>query len=78
MRLVGEEKVRTWEALGDEQKYQAILSDFFWGASSVVVNEFVQEYLSSLWDARQLVIRGQSASNGAGPAHGREATGTVQ
>ena len=39
----------------------------------VVVNEFVQEYLFSIWDARQLVIRGQTASNGAG-LHGHEAT----
>jgi hypothetical protein len=70
---VGTEKVRSWDKLGDEQKYQALLSVFFWGASAaVVVNEFVQEYLSSLWDARQLVIRGQTASNGAG-LHGREA-----
>ena len=74
---VGEEKVRSWEELGDEQKYQALLSDYFWGASAVVVNEFVQEYLSSLWDARQLVIRGQTASNGA-RLHGREATSTAQ
>ena len=56
MSEVGEEKVRSWEELGDEQQYQALLSDYFWGASAVVVNEFVQEYLSSLWDARQLVI----------------------
>jgi hypothetical protein len=46
---------------------------------SVVVNEFVQEYLFSIWDARQqlLVIRGQTASNGAG-LHGHEATSTAQ
>ncbi len=30
-----------------------------------------------LWDARQLVIRGQTASNGAG-LHGRQATSTAQ
>jgi hypothetical protein len=29
------------------------------------------------WDARQLVIRGQTASNGAG-LHGRQATSTAQ
>ena len=29
---VGEEKVRSWEELGDEQlQYQALLSDYFWG-----------------------------------------------
>ncbi len=48
------------------QQYQALLSDYFWGVNAVVVNEFVQEYLFSIWDARQLVIRGQTASNGAG------------
>jgi hypothetical protein len=46
--------------LGDEQQYQALLSDYFWGVNAVVVNEFVQEYLFSIWDAiwdaRQLVI----------------------
>ncbi len=26
---VGEEKVRSWEELGDEQQYQALLSDYF-------------------------------------------------
>jgi hypothetical protein len=56
---VGEEKVRSWKELGDEQQYQALLSDYFWGVNAVVVNEFVQEYLFSLWDARQLVIRQQ-------------------
>jgi hypothetical protein len=45
---VGEEKVRSWEELGDEQQYQALLSDYFWGINAVVVNEFVQEYLFSL------------------------------
>jgi hypothetical protein len=60
---VGEEKVRSWEELGDEQQYQALLSDYFWGFNAVVVNNHVQEYLFSLWDARQLVIRGQTASN---------------
>jgi len=74
---VGEEKVRSWEELGDEQQYQALLSDYFWGVNAVVVNDFVQEYLFSLWDARQLVIRGQTASNGAG-LHGRQATSTAQ
>ena len=75
---VGEEKVRSWEELGDElQQYQALLSNYFWGVNAVVVNEFVQEYLFSIWDARQLVIRGQTASNGAG-LHGREATSTAQ
>ncbi len=59
--------------MGDEQQYQALLSDYFWGVNAVVVNDFVQEYLFSLWDARQLVIRGQTASNGAG-LHGRQAT----
>jgi hypothetical protein len=54
---VGEEKVRSWEELDDEQQYQALLSDYFWGINAVVVNAFVQEYLLSLWDARQLVIR---------------------
>jgi hypothetical protein len=53
------------------------LSDYFWGVNAVVVNDFVQEYLFSLWDARQLVIRGQTASNGAG-LHGRQATSTAQ
>jgi hypothetical protein len=33
--------------------------------------------LLGLWDARQLVIRGQTASNGAG-LHGRQATSTAQ
>ncbi len=42
---VGEEKVRSWEELGDEQQYKALLSDYFWGVSAVVVNEFVHEYL---------------------------------
>jgi hypothetical protein len=73
---VGEEKNRSWEELGDEQQYQALLSYYFWGASAVVVNEFVQEYLSSLWDARHLVICGQTASNGTG-LHGREATSSA-
>ncbi len=45
------------------------------GVNAVVVNEFVQEYLFSIWDARELVIRGQTASNGAG-LHGHEATST--
>ncbi len=49
------------------QLYQALLSDYFWGVNAVVVNDFVQEYLFSLWDARQLVIRGQTASNGGTP-----------
>ncbi len=40
---VGEEKERSWEELGDEQQYQALLSDYFWGVNAVVVNEFVQE-----------------------------------
>ncbi len=41
--------------MGDEQQYQALLSDYFWGVNAVVVNEFAQEYLVfSLWDARQL------------------------
>ena len=75
---VGEEKVRSWEELGDEQsQYQALLSDYCWGINAVVVNEFVQEYLFSLWDVRQLVICGQTASNGTG-LHGREATSTAQ
>jgi len=74
---VGEEKVRSWEELGDEQQYQALLSDYFCGVNAVVVNEFVQEYLFSIWDARQLVIRGQTASNGAG-LHGHEAASTAQ
>ncbi len=74
---VGEEKLRSWEELDDEQQYQALLSDYFWGVNAVVANEFVQEYLFSLWDARQLVIRGQTASNGVG-LHGHEATSTVQ
>ena len=56
---VGEEKVRGWEELDDEQQYQALLSDYFWGVNAVIVNEFVQEYLFSLWDARQLAIRQQ-------------------
>ncbi len=73
---VGEEKVRSWEELGDEQQHQALLSDYFWGVNAVVVNEFVQEYLFSIWDARELVIRGQTASNGAG-LHGHEATSTA-
>ncbi len=55
-----EKEIRSWEELGDEQQYQALLSDYFWGVNAVVVNGFVQEYLFSLWDARQLVIRGQS------------------
>ncbi len=63
--------------LGDEQQYQALLSDYFWGVNAVLVNEFVQEYLFSIWDARQLVIRGQTASNGTG-LHGHEATRTAQ
>jgi hypothetical protein len=71
---VGEEKVPSWEELDDEQ---ALLSDYFWGINGVVVNEFVREYLLSLWDARQLVIRGQTASNGAG-LYGHEATSTAQ
>jgi hypothetical protein len=28
---VGEEKERSWEELDDEQQYQALLSDYFWG-----------------------------------------------
>jgi hypothetical protein len=63
--------------LGDEQQYQALLSDYFWGVNAVVVNDFVQEYLFCLWDARKLVIRGQTASNGAA-LHGRQATSTAQ
>jgi hypothetical protein len=40
-----------WEALGDEQMYQALLSLLFLGCQSVPVsccalNEFVQEYLT--------------------------------
>ncbi len=35
--------------MGDEQQYQALLSDYFWGVNAVVVNDFVQEYLFSLW-----------------------------
>jgi hypothetical protein len=31
---VGEEKVRSWEELGDEQQYQALLSDYFWGVNA--------------------------------------------
>ena len=78
MSAVGEEKVRCWESLDDERRYQALLSDFYWGADAAcVVDEIVQEYLYSLWDARQLVIRGQSASDGAG-SHGLAATGTAQ
>ncbi len=43
----------------------------------MVVNEFVQEYLFiSIWDAWQLVTRGQTAGNGAG-LHGHEATSNV-
>ncbi len=59
------------------------MSDYTWGVSAVsavsavVVNEFVQEFMIfSLWDARQLVICGPTASNGAG-LHGREATSTI-
>jgi hypothetical protein len=33
-------------------------------------------YLADIWDARQLVIRGQTADAGAGP-HGLMATGTA-
>jgi hypothetical protein len=75
VRLMGKRKYgvgRNWMPSSQHQ-YQALLSDYFWGVNAVVVNEFVQEYLFSLWDARQLVIRGQTASNGAG-LHGREAT----
>ena len=70
---------RRFYAVSDERQYQSILSDSFWGNASTActVDGFVQEFLSSLWDARQLVIRGQSASNGAGP-HGQLATGTAQ
>ena len=77
--VIGEEKVLCWERMSDEQKYQTILSDSFWGDTSdaCTVDFFVQEFLFSLWDARQLVLRGQSASNGAGP-HGQPATGTAQ
>jgi hypothetical protein len=77
--VVGEEKVVCWERMNDDQKYQTILSDSFWGDASTacIVDGLVQEFLSSLWDTRQLVIRGQSASNGAGP-HGQLATGTAQ
>jgi hypothetical protein len=38
---VGEEKVRSSEELDDEQQYQALLSDWFWGLNVVVVNELV-------------------------------------
>jgi hypothetical protein len=37
----------------------------------------VQSFVVSAWEARQLVIRGQSAVSGAGP-HGHMATGTAQ
>jgi hypothetical protein len=29
-----EEKVRSWEELGDEQQYQALLGDYFWGVNA--------------------------------------------
>jgi hypothetical protein len=40
------------QLLDDEQQYQVLLSDFFWGVNAVMVNEFVQEYLFSLWDGQ--------------------------
>ncbi len=72
-------KVLCWEGMSDERRYQTVLSDSFWGDASTActVDGLVQDFLCGLWDARQLVIRGQSASNGAGP-HGQSATGTAQ
>jgi hypothetical protein len=58
------ERVRSWEELGDEQQYQALLTwQLFLGVQSRpvlwnLVNEFVQE---CLWDARQLVIHRECA-----------------
>jgi len=76
---VGEEKVAQWEGLQDVERYQVLLSDFFWGSkeASSRVDEVVQGDIVSPWEARQLVIRGQTAFSGAGP-HGHVATGTAQ
>ena len=76
---VGEEKVAQWEGLQDEERYQTLLSDHFWGSKEAgsQVDEIVQKFVVSAWEARQLVIRGQSAVSGAGP-HGHVATGTAQ
>ena len=75
----GEERAAQWAALPDEERYQALLSDWYWGSKEVGsrVDEIVQNFIVNVWEARQLVIRGQAAFSGAGP-HGQEATGTAQ
>ena len=76
--VVGSERVTVWEELADEQQYQTLLSDHFWGGNeeTTAVDSIVKAYLADIWDARQLVIRGQTADAGAGP-HGLMATGTA-
>jgi len=75
----GEERAAQWAALPDEERYQALLSDWYWGSKEAGsrVDEIVQNFIVNVWEARQLVIRGQAAFSGAGP-HGQEATGTAQ
>jgi hypothetical protein len=75
---VGSERVTEWEELADEQQYQTLLSDHFWGGNekTTAVDSIVKAYLGDIWDARQLVTRGQTADAGAGP-HGLMATGTA-
>jgi hypothetical protein len=64
--------------VADEQQYQTLLSDHFWGGNeeTTAVDSIVKAYLADIWDAKQLVIRGQAADAGAGP-HGLMATGTA-
>ena len=75
---MGSEVVAEWEQMPSEQQYQTLLSDLFWGGKeeSTAIDLIVKDYLVEIWEARQLVIRGQAAIAGAGP-HGLTATGTA-
>ena len=78
VEVVGSEVVAEWEQMPSEQQYQTLLSDHFWGGKeeSTAIDLIVKDYLVEIWEARQLVIRGQAAVAGAGP-HGLTATGTA-